>query len=306
MRFQILHETHYVYSDPVYAIAMEARLQPCNDDYQSCQRYRLVVSPKVTVEEYSTFSDLRVQYWTLLKASEVQIVSDSVVDIRERPLLEIQVPSLELDPIEFYAWLHDTTLTKVTPGIQAFASQFEQIAAEDWYQATLAVQHTIHEAIDFESSHTTTDTTASEVLELGCGVCQDFTHLMLATLRQLGIPARYASGYLNQYIGKPTTQKQIMLNGTVHQETTSSETFVEGMIVPSLRGTGASHAWCEVFFGPQYGWRGFDAANNLLVDQNFIRIGAGRDFRDITPVKGVHKGPAEEDLKVTVKVIQLT
>lgn len=78
------------------------------------------------------------------------------------------------------------------------------------------------------------------------------------------------------------------------------------MVLQWLRfGTGASHAWYEVYLGQEIGWRGFDAANNLLVYENFVRIGAGRDFRDITPVKGVHKGPAEEELKVTVSVLRV-
>jgi transglutaminase-like putative cysteine protease len=283
---------------------MEARLQPCNDEYQSCQRYRLVVSPKSLIEEYNTFSDIHVQYWTLLKASEVQIMSESVVDVRERPLTPIDVPPVELDPLEFYAYLHDTPLTEVTPEIHDFAAQFEAIAAENWYQAVLAVREAIHDAIDFQSGQTTTDTTATEVLQLRCGVCQDFTHLMIAALRCLGIPARYTSGYLNQNVSQKPRQSQSMSAGVMWQEQISFEAILEDE--HPWRGTGASHAWVEAYFGPEHGWRGFDAANNLLVDQNFIRIGAGRDYRDVTPVKGVHKGPAEEDLTVTVNVTRIT
>lgn len=303
MRFRVLHDTHYFYSEPVHAVAMEARLQPCNDEYQSCQRYRLIVSPKSLVEEYNTFSDIHVQYWTLLKATEVQIVSESVVDIRERPLTPIDVPPVELDPLEFYPYLHDTPLTEVTAEIREFAAQFESAAAENWYQAVLAVREAIHDAIDFEAGKTTTDTSATEVLQLGCGVCQDFTHLMIATVRSLGIPARYTSGYLNQNVTHKPRQSQTMSAGFMQQEQISVEAILEE--APPWRGTGASHAWCEAYFGPEHGWRGFDAANNLLVDQNFIRIGAGRDFRDVTPVKGVHKGPAEEDLTVTVNVTRI-
>jgi transglutaminase-like putative cysteine protease len=302
MRLRVLHETRYAYSSPVHAVAMEARLQPCNDEYQSRQRYRLVVSPKTPIEEYSTFSDLQVFYWTMLKASEIHVVSESIVDVRERPLLAVSVPPVELDTMEYYPYLHDTQLTQITPSIEAFASQFARIAAEDWYETALAVREKIHEKIDFEAGHTTTDTTAAELLEVGCGVCQDFTHLMLATLRSLGIPSRYVSGYLNQDHKRLMKQSQSMGDMSQSQELSSEEDMMQAVRAYPLRGTGASHAWCESYFGPEVGWRGFDAANNLLVDQNFVRIGAGRDFRDITPVKGVHKGPAEEDLKVTVSV----
>ncbi len=303
MRFQVHHETHYTYSQPVHAVAMEARLQPCNDEYQNRQRYKLLVSPKAPIEEYTTFSDVQVRYWTLLKATEVHILAESIVDVHERPLTASNVPPVALDHLIFYPYLHDTPLTQITPNIQAFAAQFVDSAAEDWYQTVIAVRETIHDTIDFQTGRTTTDTPAADILALGCGVCQDFTHLMLATLRQLGIPARYVSGYLNQNITQKAVQRQEMSNGSMYQQQISTQTLLQGD--QPWRGTGASHAWVEAYFGPEYGWRGFDAANNLLVDQNFIRIGAGRDYRDITPVKGVHKGPAEEDLTVTVNVTRI-
>src|SRR5258708_32993070 len=144
MRLRVLHETHYVYSNPVRAVAMEARLQPCNDEYQSRQRYRLQVTPRTQIEEYTTFSDLLVQHWTLLKADELHVVSESVVDIRQRPLLPIQVPPQALDEITFYPYRHDTPLTRITSDIEAFAAQFQEVAAEDWYQAALDVRESIH------------------------------------------------------------------------------------------------------------------------------------------------------------------
>src|SRR5258708_13264800 len=99
MRCGVPHERHYVYRQPVHAVAMEARLQPCNDEYQSRQRYRLYVSPKASTEEYNSFSDITVQYWTLLKAIEVHVVSESVADVRDRPLITINAAPTQLHPI---------------------------------------------------------------------------------------------------------------------------------------------------------------------------------------------------------------
>jgi len=312
MRLRVLHETHYVYSNLVRAVAMEARLQPCNDEYQSRQRYRLQITPRTQIEEYTTFSDLLVQHWTLPRAEELHVVSESVVDVRERPLLPIQVPPLALDPITFYPYLHYTPLTYITPDIEAFAEQFRDAAAEDWYVTALAVREALHATLDFETGLTSTNSTADDVLRLQRGVCQDFTHLMIAVLRQLGIPARYASGYLNQQFHPqpPMHMSQSMSSNGMRQEMGNGMRQEMGQPdaeYAPLRGSGASHAWVEVYFGPgaTEGWRGFDAANNLLVDDNFVRIGAGRDFHDVTPVKGVHKGPAEEALKVSVSVTRL-
>jgi transglutaminase-like putative cysteine protease len=296
MRLTIHHETHYLYSAPIHALAMEARLQPCNDDYQFCQRYRLSVTPKTPVETYTTFNGFPVHYWTLLKASEVLVVSESVVDVHTRPMAPVVVPPIALDPIEFYPYLTTTPLTAVSAKVEDFASQFKPEAAEDWYQTSIAVQRTIYDTVNYNVGCTGTQTTADQALELGCGVCQDYTHLMLATLRSLGIPARYVSGYLNQnYKSDPS--------GSDHTDQPLDDADDAPIASPpSVRGNGASHAWVEVYLGSAIGWRGFDPTNNLLVDHNFVRIGSGRDFTDMTPVKGVHKGPAEEELTLTVTI----
>jgi transglutaminase-like putative cysteine protease len=320
MRLRVLHETHYAYSAPIHALAMEARLQPCNDDYQFCQRYRLSVTPKTPIETYTPFNDMTVHYWTLLKATEVSVISESIVDIRERPLLPLDAPPFDLDPIHFYQFLNTTPLTTTTGLVEEFAAQFRQTAAEDWYQTVIDVQRAVNQLVNYSAGCTGTNTTASEVLTLGCGVCQDFTHLMLASLRHLGIPARYVSGYLNQDYSRQTQQLGGMVqhmtengmsqtigglqNDSMTQESslrllTDSENSLDGI---AIRGSGASHAWVEVYFGESVGWRGFDPTNNLLVNENFVRVGSGRDFNDVTPVKGVHKGPAEEELTITVSV----
>jgi len=92
MRFHVFHESRYHYSTPVYGMVMEARLQPCSDDAQFCRRYRLSVNPKTTVQEYTTFSDVAVQYWSMLKTSEVTVTAESIVDTHERPLLPVEAP----------------------------------------------------------------------------------------------------------------------------------------------------------------------------------------------------------------------
>ena len=306
MRLHILHETRYTYNVPVHAVAMEARLQPTNDDFQFCHRYRLVVSPRTSIQTYTTFSDVIVHYWTLLKATEVVILSESEVEVHERPLMALDAPPQIVDHVDIFPYIEPSCLIGITPEILDFAAPFAMLAQEDWYQTALSVSEAIFKTIDYKVGCTNTQTTASDALELGCGVCQDFTHLMIACLRALGIPARYVSGYLNQRMQQESTFRA---GGFAYQSMSqnSMEQIMHGPSpdVPgerSVRGTGASHAWCEVYLGPDNGWRGFDPTNNLLADQNFVRIGAGRDFADLTPLKGVHKGPAEEKLQVRVNV----
>src|SRR4051812_31062672 len=133
MRLRVLHETHFSYSTAIHGVAMEARLRPCNDDHQFCQRYRLSISPKATVEEYSTFADLPVAYWTILKTTDVDIVSESIVDVHERPLVAVEVPPFALDLVTLFPYLDTTPLTRPSNQIETFAAQFSKLAAEDWY-----------------------------------------------------------------------------------------------------------------------------------------------------------------------------
>ncbi len=112
----------------------------------------------------------------------------------------------------------------------------------------------IHNYIEYTPDVTNTKTSASEVLELKRGVCQDYTHLFLAVCRANRIPARYVSGYLN-----PGEE---------------------------LIGTSQTHAWVEAMV-PKVGWIGFDPTNNLLVDHHYIKISHGTDYRDCSPVSGV-------------------
>jgi transglutaminase-like putative cysteine protease len=96
------------------------------------------------------------------------------------------------------------------------------------------------------------------VINRRCGVCQDFAHAMVALCRCLGIPCRYVSGY-----------------------------FFDATRNHSLRGSEASHAWTEVYI-PGHGWIGLDPTNNKVVDETYVAVAVGRDYRDVTPVAGTY------------------
>jgi transglutaminase-like putative cysteine protease len=105
------------------------------------------------------------------------------------------------------------------------------------------------------------------------GVCQDFAHLLLGMCRAIGIPSRYASGYI-------------------------VERDQSGAGTPS-RGVGASHAWVEAFT-PTHGWRGFDPTNNLVANDYYVKIAVGRDYSDVPPTRGTYHGGPDEHLSVAV------
>jgi transglutaminase-like putative cysteine protease len=128
----------------------------------------------------------------------------------------------------------------------------------------------IFEQFTYQKGITSVETTLDEVLQLRSGVCQDFAQLLLQMLRMEGIPARYVSGYI-------CPNK----NG--------------------VRGAGATHAWVEVWL-PGFGWAGIDPTNNVWVTDQHVVLAVGRHFDDCTPVKGTFKGPAGQELLVSVMV----
>ena len=126
----------------------------------------------------------------------------------------------------------------------------------------------------YDPAATTLATPLLEVLAKKRGVCQDFAHLFIACARAMGLPARYVSGYL---LTRPPPGK------------------------PKLRGSDASHAWVSVFI-PEFGWVDFDPTNNCLPNEEHVVLGWGRDFDDVSPLRGVVLGGGEHRLKVGVDV----
>ena len=143
--------------------------------------------------------------------------------------------------------------------------------------AVLDLTARIHRDFKFDPTATTVATPLAQMLEQRRGVCQDFAHLQIACLRSLGLPARYVSGYLETV--PPPGQ-------------------------PKLIGTDASHAWLS-FFCPGLGWIDVDPTNNLLPSMQHITLGWGRDYGDISPIRGVLVGGEEHTLSVAVDVVAL-
>ncbi len=142
------------------------------------------------------------------------------------------------------------------------------------YEKAFALMLWINSEFFYETGITDTNTHVETAFAMKRGVCQDFTHVMLALCRSVGIAARYASGYI--------------YNGP------------RG----SLIGAQASHAWCEVYL-PGAGWIGFDPTNGNLADERYIKIAVGRDYEDVAPIRGSYHGSATCKMEVQVVVERL-
>jgi transglutaminase-like putative cysteine protease len=140
-----------------------------------------------------------------------------------------------------------------------------------------ALSTRLHEDLAYTPGVTTIGTSSTEVLENKRGVCQDFAHLMIACLRSRGLPARYVSGYLRT--NAPAQAKD----------------------EKKLVGDGASHAWVSVW-SPPYGWIEFDPTNGCFAGTDHVAVAWGRDFGDVSPLRGVFLGGADHQLTVNVRV----
>ena len=142
-------------------------------------------------------------------------------------------------------------------------------------EAARDLMERIHDTMTYESESTEVNTPALEALKQGKGVCQDFAHIMVACCRAMGLPARYVSGYL--LTSPPPGQ-------------------------PRLVGSDASHAWASVYCPGLGAWLDFDPTNNVLPSERHIWVGWGRDFSDVSPLKGVVLGGGAQRLTVGVDV----
>jgi transglutaminase-like putative cysteine protease len=147
-------------------------------------------------------------------------------------------------------------------------------AGQSLLQCAEALSMKLHKDIEYVPGATTVSTSATEVLEKRRGVCQDLAHLMISCLRSRGLPARYVSGYLR----------------------TSSASDDEKLV-----GDNATHAWVSVW-SPPFGWIEFDPTNGCFAGTDHVAVAWGRDFGDVSPLRGVILGGGHHELSVTVEV----
>jgi transglutaminase-like putative cysteine protease len=272
MILKVEHSTLFEYEEPIYETATEVRLHPASDTgLQQCVSFNLQITPSATVFDYTDFYGNRVHHFNILQSHKrVHIVATSVVET----VAHQQIAPFIEDEILLFDLLSESRYVHFDPSIQALGDRFRGIE-EPCLQAMEICRH-INDTFRYEPGVTDVHSTSAVIMALGRGVCQDFAHIMLAICRNLGLPARYVSGYLYGGGSTPDGQDE------------------------------ASHAWCEVWCGVEKGWTGFDPTHKtLVVDDRYIKIGTGRDYGDVPPVRGTYKGTSSEKLGVSVRVSSL-
>jgi transglutaminase-like putative cysteine protease len=271
MILEVQHETRLEYSEPVTESISEFRMEPVSDADQSCHSFHLLVSPPTQVFRYQDGFGNCVHHFNNLAAHrQVQVLAAGLVETHPRPRdlssSRATYPlSLEEADLGILDFLRFRGPVRATPRLASLVEELRPSNGMALGKLVSQVAHYIHEHFQYARDVTLASSPIDDVLEKGKGVCQDFTHLMIAFLRSFGVPARYVSGYIH----RPNKDSQ-------------------------------SHAWCEVWL-PDLGWLGFDPTNDRAANDHFVKVAIGRDFTDICPNKGNYRGQAQETIFVRVE-----
>jgi transglutaminase-like putative cysteine protease len=286
MKYKLRHQTLYTYANEVYNYQSILCLQPQNSAKQICKNFKIEIEPKPSkIYSRTDYFGNTQHYFSLhqshkslkvVVSSEIEVLNNAsqpvnLITCEEAKLkfttdraLKIEVLQYQL-PSQFITWDEEIT---------AFAESC-LLPNTPLFEAVLNLIKKIYTEFQFKSGSTNINTPLKTVLKERRGVCQDFSHLAIASLRSVGIPARYVSGYIETLppIGKP-----------------------------KLEGSDASHAWISVYI-PGMGWCEFDPTNNMIPQQRHIVTAYGRDFADVSPMKGIIFSSGDHKVKVEVDVI---
>ena len=288
MRYRISHVTSYEYESAVSVCYNQTRLTPTSGRNQTCIRSGFDIDPlPQSMRSHTDSYGNRVTYFeisrphkklTITALSEVEVLPQPQQDMfREDMPWEQVLSSLSSGQAAAATSLRDfclpSPLVPTVSGVRDYAlTSFTP--GRPVIEATHDLMQRIYTDFKYDPSFTTISTPLQDVLKHRKGVCQDFSHLAIGCLRSLGLPARYVSGYIETI---PPEGKE------------------------KLQGADASHAWFSLY-APGHGWIDFDPTNNKLAADQHIMVAQGRDFADVTPVKGVIFGGGNHELAVAVDV----
>jgi len=276
--YAIRHLTRYRYNAPVRENITEARMQPRTEGNQRCVKFNLTVAPQALVAAYQDYLDNTVHHFDIPTAHvQIKLIAEALVEMQPfLPLPEALPEDLwqTLDTLkgDYWDFLSPSHFAQPTPILQNLADEFRLVRHADPLTVLKQLNQNMYNTFGYAPQSTRVDSPIDEAIAARRGVCQDFTHIMIALVRGLGIPCRYVSGYL------------------FHRREDHDRSAED-----------ATHAWLETFL-PGLGWVGFDPTNNLIAAERHIRVAVGRDYSDVPPTRGVFKGDAQEDLSVGVRV----
>jgi len=280
MAYSVKHITTFRYQPGVRESVMEVRMQPRTDVRQRCLSFSLDVSPRANVMIYRDFFGNAVHHFDIPGQQDfIEVAAQAIVEVLPVPSPKEDYVSnwAELDARvaegDYWEMLLPSQFARPTALLERLRRELDLRRRENPLELLEELNAALYEHFEYAPNSTQVDSPIDHALEEQRGVCQDFAHIMIALVRQLKIPCRYVSGYL------------------YHQDKCHDRS-------PA----GATHAWVEAYLG-ELGWLAFDPTNNLPGCERHIRVAVGRDYADVPPTRGVHKGEAESELSVRVSVL---
>jgi transglutaminase-like putative cysteine protease len=279
--YAIRHVTTFTYDSAVSESVMELRMRPAFSRSQRCLQFEVDVQPRARVFAYTDCLGNWVHHFDIPRRH-----GQLTITARSQVQLDDPSPTLAAEPLaweaidqwtasgEHWDFRQASRFASWSPALVEFAESLSLRARKaDPLGTVRQVMASIHGGFTYTPNSTQVDSPIDEALAARRGVCQDFSHIMLAALRYAGIPSRYVSGYIAPRM-------------------TEDEPFAAAI---------ATHAWVEVLL-PNAGWIGFDPTHNIETGIRHVRVAIGRDYADVPPTRGTFKGKAASSLAVSVDV----
>ena len=289
MIYDIRHVTTYSYESAVSFARCSLRLEPKSGGGQELISHSVEIRPKPAerTSRRDFFGTLTESVVIETPHRHLRIDSRSRVNVARRApgrtapsprwetVRDVAFAARSLKPDSPVGFVFASALVPVLSPVTAYAAESFPPGA-GVLAGAVDLMHRIRGGFKYDPKATVISTPLREVFDKRHGVCQDFAHVMIAGLRGLGLPAAYVSGYLRTI---PPPGK------------------------PRLHGADATHAWVSLWCGDELGWIGFDPTNDILVENDHIVLGVGRDFSDVSPVDGIIVGSRKQKLGVAVDVL---
>lgn len=287
MKYTIKHITQYMYTEPVTFCHNKANLTPPDLPTQKCEMNRIEIKPSPAISlQRKDYYDNTVTFFTMQEPHRKLIIaSTSMVEVRDSaPVDAATTPSWEVvrerlqkdrsnEILYAYQFAFDSPYIRTDQALRAYAEPSFP-PGRPVLEAALDLTARIHAEFEYSPESTDVATPLETVMASRKGVCQDFAHLMIGCIRSMGLAARYVSGYLRTI---PPPGK------------------------PRLVGADASHAWLSLFI-PELGWIDLDPTNNKIASSDHVTLSRGRDYDEVSPIRGVILGGGTQTISVSVDV----
>lgn len=280
LRLAIRHDSLFEYREPTPSCVMLVRLCPFDDRGQRLRSFEISTDPPaLPVASDDGFGNLCHMFSIVRRHDRASLRSESVVESAGPPGVPDRLEPAAWDLLAeqaraapLWPYLAPSRFARPGEALARFVERTGLASGADPLSTLRGTCAALNALFTYAPGSTSVDSEIDSILETGEGVCQDYTHVMIALGRSWGIPSRYVSGYLR-------------LEGRSGEQTPR----------------GASHAWAE-FWLPELGWTGFDPTNDTVADHRHIRIAHGRDYADAAPTRGVVYGGGEARVTVAVTV----